>query len=139
MTAKTGLNPDTSAPAPSVSATRVTKNMYSKLENSIGIRAKDITHKIMKLAEEPSMAQLLDSSVDEAWLSKDRREERMRSGRERLRRQEGGSVRPKSRFTGHPWPLDVKLPLPAKEVLDAMESEVRGLLQEAPLGPIAKQ
>ena len=85
------------------------------------------------------MAQLLDSSVDETWLSKDRREDRMRSGRERLFRQEGGSVRPKSRFSGHPWTLDVKLPLPAKEVLDAMESEVRGLLQEAPLGPIAKQ
>lgn len=87
--------------------------------------------------EEFDKGALLDASMDDKWFSGDHIKEKKADGRSRLLSARGGPVIPEARFKGRAWPLKLRLPLPSKDLLDAMEEETRGLPREAPPGPIA--
>ena len=91
------------------------------------------------VAGHTSVAQLLDGSVDVSWIRPELQAERQRDGVCRLLGTEQGPRLPKFRFKSAPWPLQLKLPMPNEELLDAMEEEVRGLEREGDLGPIVSR
>ena len=86
---------------------------------------------------EPSIAELLDASMDKRWLADDLQEERVADGTARLFEKEDVPKKREASFKSRDCPFKPQLPLPTRDELDEMERETMRLPREAPPGPVA--